>query len=94
MKPLTLIDSPADWTSSGLQGREDEFTYVFSEDDKAELIKAVQKLKESGVASEDDVKQVGSLLCPLYNRLRFYASRRIMPLIEFYGRHSCKRAVE
>ena len=58
VKPLTIVDTPADWTSSGLEGRAHEYTYTFTQDDTAELVAAVEKLKSSGVASEEDVKQV------------------------------------
>ncbi|KAK9813596.1 hypothetical protein WJX73_009365 [Symbiochloris irregularis] len=54
--PHTIVEGPADWTSAGLQGQEDTFTYVFTSDDSAELIKAVDNLKGQGVASEEDVK--------------------------------------
>ena len=58
MKPLTVIDSPADWSSSGLKGRESEYTYVFSAEDTKELLAAVEKLKSNGVSTEEDVKKV------------------------------------
>lgn len=38
VKPHTIIDDPADWTSSSLKGKEDEFTYVITEDDKREIL--------------------------------------------------------
>ena len=58
VKAHTIIDSPADWTSEGLKGREKEFTYQFTDSDVAELVDAVDKLKAKGIASEEDVKQV------------------------------------
>ena len=58
VKPHTIIDSAADWTSEGLKGHENEFTYHFTDTDVAELVAAVDKLKGKGVASEEDVKQV------------------------------------
>ena len=57
VRPHTIIDGPADWTSESLKGREDEYTYTFTPSDVSELIRAVDKLKARGVASEDDVKQ-------------------------------------
>ena len=58
MRPLTIIESEADWTAASLKGREDEFTYHFSESDVRELVRAVDKLKARGVETEEDVKQV------------------------------------
>ena len=60
VKPLTIIDSPADWTSEGLKGQEATYTLRFSEADRAEIQQAVEKLKARGVASEDNIQQV----CP------------------------------
>ena len=65
MKPHTIIDSPADWTSASLKGKEATFTYRFTEADTAELIKAVDVLKQRGVATEDDIKAVCLLVCLL-----------------------------
>ena len=59
VKPITIIDGAADWTSKSLKGREHEFTYQFQDADVKELVVAVNKLKARGVSSEDDVKQVG-----------------------------------
>ncbi|KAK9809629.1 hypothetical protein WJX73_008948 [Symbiochloris irregularis] len=55
VKPLTIIDSPADWTAASLKGRESEWIYNFTEQDTEELVSAVEKVKASGVATEDDV---------------------------------------
>ena len=57
VKPLTIIDGSADWSSTSLEGREAEYTYVFTEADTAELLAAVDKLRPR-VATEEDVKQV------------------------------------
>lgn len=54
-----MCTTHADWTSAGLKGKEDTYTLQFSEADTAELIKAVDKIKARGVASEEDVKKVG-----------------------------------
>ncbi len=32
VEPLTIIDDPADWVSSDWAGREDDYTYSFSEE--------------------------------------------------------------
>lgn len=61
VKPLTIIDTPADWTSASLAGKEAEYTYQVSESDVRELVAAVDKLKAKGVATEEDVKNVRSL---------------------------------
>ena len=71
MVPHTIVEGPADWTSTQLQGRDAEFTYTFTKADFAELIKAVEAIKASGVASEDDVKQVRPCIA-----LRPYAAAR------------------
>ena len=63
VKPLTIIDSPADWTSASLKGREAEFTYALSDAEVAELISAVDALKRRGVSSEQDVLQVHQRCC-------------------------------
>lgn len=56
--PFTIIDSPADWTSAALKGKEDEFTYKFTQQDVDELVAAVEKIKERGVKTEEDVIKV------------------------------------
>lgn len=61
VRPATIIDSAADWTSTDLQGRDDEFTYHFQPEDVKELQAAVEKIKARGVVSEDDVKQASHL---------------------------------
>ena len=38
MQPLTIIDDPADWTSSSLQGKEDTYTYHITEADIIEVL--------------------------------------------------------
>lgn len=58
VKPLTIIDSEADWTPSSLEGREREYTLEFQESDVKELIAAVDKIKAKGVSTEEDVKKV------------------------------------
>lgn len=57
VKPLTIIDGSADWSSTSLEGREAEYTYVFTEADTAELLAAVDKLRPR-VGTEEDVKQL------------------------------------
>lgn len=57
MIPHTIIEGPADWTSEGLVGKEDTYTYQFTAQDVAEVKHAVQKLKLR-VSTEEDVKQV------------------------------------
>lgn len=58
---LTLhwLANIADWTSASLKGKEQEYTYIWSADDTAELDTAVQALK-SIVTSEEDVLKVGA----------------------------------
>lgn len=60
MKPLTIIDDPADWKRTDWVGREAEYTYWFIPQDLAELAAAVDALKARGVASEDDIIAVSS----------------------------------
>eukprot|EP00891_Asterochloris_glomerata_P005068 jgi/Astpho2/5068/Aster-x0233 len=55
VKPLTIIDDPSDWKAADWQGREDEYTYTFSQADTEELLAAVEAVKAKGVATEDDV---------------------------------------
>lgn len=38
VKPLTIIDDPADWTSTSLKGREAEYTYYITQEDITELL--------------------------------------------------------
>lgn len=38
VKPLTIIDDPADWTSTSLHGRESEYTYYITQADVDELL--------------------------------------------------------
>ncbi|KAK9812337.1 hypothetical protein WJX73_003313 [Symbiochloris irregularis] len=56
--PHTIIEGPADWTSTSLAGKESTYTYTFTDSDTKELIRAVDKLKSRGVASEEDVKNL------------------------------------
>ena len=58
VQPFTIIDSPADWTSASLKGREAEYTLALSAADTAELIRAVDAIKARGVSSEEDIKRV------------------------------------
>ena len=60
VKPLTIIDDPADWKAADWQGREDEYTYTFSQADTEELLAAVEAVKAKGVATEDDVLAVSA----------------------------------
>ena len=48
-----------------LQGREEEYTYHFTDSDTAELAAAVSKNKAAGVSSEDDILKVKHIRCDL-----------------------------
>lgn len=58
VRPLTIVDGPADWRAADLRGKEDTFTYTFSPSDTAELLRAVRKLKQAGVQTEEDILKV------------------------------------